>query len=454
MVATVALLSRLALALYLGVWGEPERWEYDVIAANIHAGAGHIYDRQGFVYDAYAPPLWSYALAGLLGIPGLTRASIQIVQALLCLGTAAACGALARRLGGGDIAAVLTGLCVALQPSLLYYSVVKSDPLPLNAFLLSLIALVGAALIEAPSQGRAIGAGLLIALATVSRGTPAIALPIMAILLILGRRARAVETVLTMSAAMVLGLAPWLVRNTLVLGEPLITSTSGENFWRGNNEHATGGVVDRNGRSLTRLAPSSDVFPPAVRAVLETGTEADRQRVFMTEAWRFIRANPADALGLFVRKMRIFWWRIDSDSADYAPISARLYEWLYRTELALALLGVVALWRRESPGDEESRRHAILLIVGLLVGISLSQSAFYVQGRHRFLIEPLLLIFSAYGLSTLGGEASAWSMARFEMTGRRTRPAGIAAGPRGSSSPRKSAAHPPPTWPDGSPLNA
>ena len=42
------LVPRALLATVLGVAGNPERWEYDVIAANIVNGQGHVYDREGF----------------------------------------------------------------------------------------------------------------------------------------------------------------------------------------------------------------------------------------------------------------------------------------------------------------------------------------------------------------------------------------------------------------------
>ena len=145
-VATVA--PRVLLAILLGVVGDPERWEYDVIASNIVSGHGHSYDREGFVYAAYAPPLWSYVLALMLLLPGDSRVTIQILQALLCFGAAVLTARIAHRISGDSRTALLAGLLVALQPSLLYYSVVKSDPLPLNAFLLCGIAVAGLNLIE------------------------------------------------------------------------------------------------------------------------------------------------------------------------------------------------------------------------------------------------------------------------------------------------------------------
>jgi hypothetical protein len=402
----------LLLALYLGVWGQPERWEYDVIALNIHAGRGHLYERDAFPYLAYAPPLWSYLLAGLLELPGASRASIQVVQGFFCLGTAFACAELARRLTGRGLAAGVCAGLVALQPSLLYYSVVKSDPLPLNALLLSLIVLGSAIVVEKPLPARSLGLGLLIALATLSRGTPVIVAPIAATLLIRRFGAAGLGPALAMIGGLAIGLAPWLVRNALYLGEPLITTTSGENLWRGNNDLATGGVRDPRGRSLTRLNPDADVFPPAIARVLASGTELDREHIFRVEALRFIRERPADAFRLFIAKLRSFWWKIESRPEDYSPVAAAAYEWIYRSELVLGLGGLFWGLRRSRSRGSAAAGTTFALLVGTMAGVSALQAAFYVEGRHRFLIEPLLLVFTASALAAMVERRSGESFPR------------------------------------------
>jgi hypothetical protein len=403
LLAAIALLSRALLALSLGIWGQPERFEYDVIAANIHAGLGHTYQRGMYHYAAYAPPAWSYVLAFLLSLGAGNGVSLQVVQALLCLGASVTCAVLTRRLVDHPRAPFYCGLLVALQPSLLYYSVTKSDPLPLNALLLTLICLGASILVERPDGVRGALLGLLIALATLARGTPAIALPIVAIALMVAWGRRAFLPVLAMTGGMALGLFPWVARNSVFVGEPLITSTTGENFWRGNNPLATGGVSDKLGRTLTSLSHDDEAyspFSPAIRKALAFGDERERHRVFMAEAWRFIRAKPAHAFFLFTEKMKTFWWRIESRPEDYSAAKTFLYEWIYRAELCLAVVGVW-IWVRRS--SKTTASHATLVIVvSMMLGLSLVQSAFYVQGRHRFLIEPLLLVFTAIGVAGFG----------------------------------------------------
>ncbi len=387
------LVPRILLAMFLGVAGDPERWEYDVIAANIVSGQGPIYDREGFVYAAYAPPLWSYGLALLLLLPGDSRATIQIVQALLCLGAAVVTARIAHRISGDSRTAMLAALLVALQPSLLYYSVVKSDPLPLNVLLLSGIALAGLNLIESGDRRWAVAFGVLTGLGILSRGTPAVALIVVGIVLAVRFGSRGWSSLAIASLSCALSVSPWLARNIVVIGSPLITSTTGENFWRGNHFGASGGVVDLDGGRITLLIPSNPVLPASIRSVLATGTELERHETFMAEARRFISADPWAAAELFARKLRTFWWRIDSDPGDYPARAARGYEWIFRVELVLALLGAW-ITLRSARGREAGG-----LCLGLIVAISLLQCAFYVQGRHRFLIEPLLLAFTAIGLA-------------------------------------------------------
>ncbi len=399
LLAIATLVPRALLAVFLGVVGAPERWEYDVIAANIVAGSGHVYDRFGFVYSAYAPPLWSWILAAVLAAVGETRGAIQVLQAVLCFGAAVTSAGLARRISGDETSGLIAGVLVALQPSLLYYSVAKSDPLPLNVLLLGLIAAAAVSLIDAREDGRALRFGLLTGLGVLSRGTPAVAFPLVAIALFVSRRSGAFRAVALSGAAMALCLAPWLIRNVALLGAPVLTSTTGENFWRGNHEGASGGVLDLNGGEITHVVPTNPALPPAVRTVLATGTEMQRHDVFMSEARRFISAEPLAALDLFARKMRTFWWRIDSDPPDYPRWASIAYAALYRTELAFALVGAFLVFR--SRGQASKNRPAAALILGLISAIGVLQSAFYVQGRHRFMVEPLLLTFSAVGVAGL-----------------------------------------------------
>jgi len=229
-----------------------------------------------------------------------------------------------------------------------------------------------------------------------------VALPLVLVVLTIRWRQTALKPFSVTLIAFTLCLAPWLVRNRLILGTPLITSTAGENFWNGNHEGSFSRAVESERGLLTHVAPSNPLLPETVRRVLAAGSEADRNEVFMDEAWRFIRARPGEALTRFARKMLTFWWRIDSDPRDYPRAASVAYEVIYRIELCLAVFGVATLFSNRHRKPRPPDLTATGLALGLMVSISLLQSAFYVQGRHRFMIEPALLIFTALGAVRLG----------------------------------------------------
>ena len=395
----------------LGVAGVPERWEYDVIAANIANGGGHVYDRLGFVYRAYAPPVWSFILAALQALP-IDRVGIQILQALLCAAAAVVFGELAARVFRSATIGAAVGLLVALQPSLLYYSVVKSDPLPLNVLLVACLARVGVAVFDNPSFANAIRFGLVAGIAGLARGTPLVAVPLLGLFLF-SRKDRTARPAFGIAALVcVLTLIPWLTRNALVLGRPMIASTASENFWRGNHQGAGGGVRDRNGADITTLSPENAAFPRTIRSAIAGGNEIELSAAFTREARAFVAQRPHEAIVLLFRKLRLFWIWTPSEARDYDSRLSLGYNIFYLFELTLGLLGLRSALQRPSPaGTEENRerdaRVAALWCASLAVAISLIQSAFYVQGRHRFLVEPILLMFAALPLADVALKARA-----------------------------------------------
>jgi hypothetical protein len=78
-----------------------------------------------------------------------------------------------------------------------------------------------------------------------------------------------------------------------------------------------------------------------------------------------------------------------------------VYELWYLPVLALAVWGsLFALRSRAS----RSRSTALLIVVGVGL-ISATQAVFYVEGRHRLAVEPLLLVLAGVGAAELASFA-------------------------------------------------
>jgi hypothetical protein len=129
-----------------------------------------------------------------------------------------------------------------------------------------------------------------------------------------------------------------------------------------------------------------------------SASEAERIGIYRDAALDFIRQHPAQAAGLYVAKLKAFWWGSESTGILYPSGWVLAYDAWYVAVLALAASGC---WRGLR---DPTSRPGVVLVLATLALISLSQAIFYVEGRHRLAIEPLLLVLSA------GGLAAAWML--------------------------------------------
>jgi hypothetical protein len=236
-------------------------------------------------------------------------------------------------------------------------------------------------------------AGIALGLNLMSRPTFFIA-GVVGMVLQLGRRPatrRIVSVGLAMLVSVTIAL-PWVGRNWLVLGQPVFISSGLEDVWKGNNPAASGSSY---------LASGQDVFtfmPTAMRARLRTASELELNDVFGAEIVEFVQHHPGDFLSLLGRKFYYFWWFSPQSGLLYPSSWLTAYQVYDALALGFAVLGTVWIVRRGSP---DARR-----LLGLLLAISLTIAALhamsYVEGRHRWGVEPLLLLLTAQGIFVLG----------------------------------------------------
>jgi hypothetical protein len=189
-------------------------------------------------------------------------------------------------------------------------------------------------------------------------------------------------------AVAALAYSPWPVRNSLALGSFMPgSSESMEWLWRGTNPNATGSSYTTDGRTMLQAAPED--FQIRVGQANESG----RIVVYRDAALQYIHEHPFDAARLYVTKVKSFWLGSETTGLLYPPAWTILYESWYGAMLVLAALGVFFAWRTD-------RRLPLLILASLLL-VCLSQAVFYVEGRHRLAVEPLLLVLSGGGLARL-----------------------------------------------------
>lgn len=380
-ICLLAFLLRLAAFLALDRLHHPDVWESEVIATNLLAGRGFIYPFLGTVYHSYMEPLYPGLCAAIYALTGHSFLALGIAQAVLGAGLVALVFLAGRRVAH-DRAALVAALLAAVHPGLVLYAT-KFHPFVLDSLLL--MAVLTACLHVSTSHPwrSTLLLGGLVGLCVLSRATVLACLPVIAWWIwahASGSRVARAGQLAGFALAAAVVVAPWVVRNHHVQHRLVLTrSGTGLVFWLGNNPHAfTGSAATSDGTALYELLPSD------TRARLATLDEMGQQDLFHAEARRFIAERPGAFVVRWAQKLFYFWWQTPQAGRLYPASWFRLYQGFYLVILGLSLAGIAAL----------RRQHETWLVLGVCLSIAVLQAAFYVEGRHRLAIEPMLLLFA------------------------------------------------------------
>jgi 4-amino-4-deoxy-L-arabinose transferase-like glycosyltransferase len=390
-VFVLAVCARIIGQIALGAYTDVDSFEYEQIATNLINGQGYTYaSPDGGIYVAsQSSPLYILLTAGVYAITDHSQMAMLLVQAVLGGVTAVLLAWLTGQIYSREVA-FSAGLLVGIDPALIVYAA-KLHSLTLDA--LANVALVSAsvAVSQRPRPKHAAAAGALFGLAALTRATALLLLPLHLLWL---ARNRAVRLMSVPAALMVLlavmVYAPWPIRNTLLLHQlTLGSSETSEWLWRGNNPNANGGSLTIDGRRMLDLAAAD------FRARIEAADESQRMTIYSDAAYAFITTRPLADAQLYLTKLATFWWSSDETGLLYPPMFLAGYRVWY---IGIVLLASVGVWQSRSNG---AQRQVLALVAGTLLMVSLTQAVFYVEGRHRLAIEPLLLPYAAAALVSL-----------------------------------------------------
>jgi len=391
----VACALRLGAGLATGRLLNPELFEYDGMAKSLLAGNGLSFNHLHIVYHSFAPPLYPWLSAASYWIfDSLTP--LMVLQVVAGGALAVVSAAIAKRLHPGWIAPLAAGLLIAVHPGLIVYNVSKAHPLTFDALFFTLAMLQALRLRERTSVRRAIELGLIIGAGALCRATLIIFLPLAALWLIWVLRSQPLKPVIR--AVLIAGVCttaivvPWTTRCSLLHQRfVFMITTDAEDFWRGNNPNATGVTY------ATSEKTELEILSPAELADLTSQPDELAQADWFSARSRaFIRAHPGKFAKLTALKFFYFWWRAPLTGIEY-PKSWRIgYLVYYLVIVFSAVIGLFGVWR-----DGATARRNLILIGVFLFALSLLQSLYYVEGRHRWAVEPILIAVSGGGVARL-----------------------------------------------------
>jgi len=328
-------------------------------------------------------------------------------------------GLLGRRIfsaAAGNLAALMAALFV---PSIFYE--VQIEKTFLSVFLVAAFLV----LVLDRRLGARVGAGAVLALASLTRANLIVFIPLSIAVLLFersdafarGRRRSDYDFLrapdmggLRQAAAFFAGcflvLAPVALRNHHVEGQwVLTTSQAGQNFYIGNNPMNTTGsyIVPSSIRPDPRYE-EMDFRAAAEKQAGRKLTPSEVSEFWSDAAWKHIRADPTFAQMMMLRKFMLFW-------NDYeVPDNLNMYllerwSWVLRLPLlgvgalaALGLLGGIVAFREKVE---------VRVLAGFVAVYCATVIAFFVFSRYRIQVVPALAVLAAYAVLWLANQARA-----------------------------------------------
>jgi len=395
LIAAVAFAASLTTTLALHRFTLPDRWEYSIIARNIVEGKGAYYPWLGTDYYFYGSALYPRLMAGVFRLTGGSESAVLILQMALFAALCVAIYFIALQWFGNAVAAS-AALLAALHPASLVFVGRLHDQI-LDALLITVT--FGLLLLMRPATrlSAALLVGLVAGLAAATRGTVLIFCMLWAFWFV--ARARhslpgALRVVTVMALGGLVMLAPFLVDGFRRYGEivPLRTD-NGVNLWVGNHHNASGTSYTLSEPPVAEMATR----PVSLVGGIEGMNEVEQNRAFEHAAGEFIESHPGEFARLFFKKLKYFWWFSPRSGLLYPRRWTLFYKLYYSVVLAFGVIGIAAAWRSPRPVTRAGAQTFVLLAAGM----SAAQALFFVDGRHRWEIEPLLLVFTVVGLVTV-----------------------------------------------------
>jgi 4-amino-4-deoxy-L-arabinose transferase-like glycosyltransferase len=359
---------------------------------------------------AFWPPGYPLLLASAYALFGTDLVVAKLLNVVLAVATCGFTYALAARLFGAPV-----GLCaaaiLAFLPDHVWYAPLLLSEVAFTALLAALLWLFAVWSERRVEGPRWIAFGALVGAAALVRGTAALflAVPFAAWWLAERRAGPALRRTFATALGMLAVVAPWTLRNALVMGAPIaVASSVGMSFLYTHNPHAEGSATLRHAAYRNELLRDLRALPQPEREVAE-------MQAGLREGMAWMLAHPGRELALVPQRwLELFrhghagleWARPlgggAETSAEQRPRATLVSEdwdrrlaWLsdvsFFALLALAAVGVPGALARGGAG-------ALALPLTVAYVMLLHGVLLYGEPRYHAPLLPVLAVLAARGL--------------------------------------------------------
>ncbi len=350
----------------------------------------------------YQTPLYPYWLAIIFRLAGYDLGLVRVVQAILGAASCALLGLAGRRFFS-DRVGVIAGLLLAVYPPAFFFDglIQKSS---LDIFLITLMLALVAEFRARRNWKWLAALGVTTAAFVLNRENARVLYPVIGAWLLLDFRdvpfRRRVAWAAVFVAASMAALVPVGLRNYRVGGEFLVsTSQLGSNFYIGNHLQASGTyepLVPERGDPVYEREDATRLASAAAGRALSPGAVSD---YWLGQSFGYIRSHPMEWLGLLAKKVFLTFNAAelpDTESiAAYADFSRMLRALIWLNLGVMLPLAAFGAWA------QRARWQSLLILYAMFASLALAVALFYVVARYRHPLIPIVLLFSAAGVSGL-----------------------------------------------------
>ncbi len=394
-VLAVAFALRVAACWHWRAELATDRDSYLAIAESLRTGGG--FSTDGQTPTAFRPPLYPLMLAVVLPIG---EVGIAVFQLLLGTATVWLTFLIGRNLGHSLLGLLAAGV-VAVDPLLLHYT-----PQLMTETLFTFLATLLLVQIvrsqpdpESRSVTRSLGIGVTFGLCALCRPTIWAFGGIVTVVWLMSclrnrKPGYSRKNAAVLTAALLITIAPWVVRNTVVFGRPILMTThGGYTLLLGNNPVFYKEVVRQpsgtvwSGDSLKRWQRSLEV--DMQREESPPKTETARDRWMFNRAVGNIRADPSGFAAACWLRLQRFWNITPSGDTDM-PL---FFVWIIGLYYSLIFVpAAIGMWRLDRTAWQRWWPCAVLLI-----SITAVHLLYWSNTRMRAPLVPVIALLAARG---------------------------------------------------------
>jgi 4-amino-4-deoxy-L-arabinose transferase-like glycosyltransferase len=359
--------------------GESDAPTYFVLADNLLDGTGYRYSEDE-APTARRTPGYPIFMASVFKVAGRNFNAVRIAQCVLDTISTYLVFAICLIIFGSHIAGILAALAYAVYPpAILGATYILSETL--FTFLLLIFAVTCVLGMRARQYPLFAVSGIFFGLATLTRPS-ALPLPFVLLVIALIWRRDLWKGFLILALAFSLTMLPWGLRNKRDMGKFIPTSTLvGGNLYKGNHLPTQGAYFMSTDSLLT----------DEIRAEIAGASEVKRDSVLQAEAIKMIRANRGRTVLLAFKKIPRLWFNL-----GYGREPSKKSLAIAGLHAVFLALGIYGLFR----GRAGTRHLSIVPITTIVLSTALYM-AVAAEVRFVFPLIPLLLPYSAYGLTAV-----------------------------------------------------